>query len=166
VVRLHLLDQLQHGDRRSIGLLTVAPVLQLFLFGYAVTTDINHISTAIYDEDRTAASRELIDRFTRSGNFVDQYYLDDLKQIDSLLDRGKVQMVLHIPVGFAKDMTRGRGAEIQTILDGSDSMSARIIAGYTTAVIQGYSGRVMAKRLDRLKGTVSRVPSIDGRLRV
>lgn len=153
-------------DKRSIGLLVVAPVLQLFLFGYAVTTDINHISTAVYDEDRTAASRELIDRFTRSGYFIEEYYLEDQHQINSLLDAGKVQMVLHIPVGFAKDLARGRSVEVQTVLDGSDSMSARIIAGYTTAVIQQYSGQVMAQRLDRLKGTVSRVPAIDGRLRV
>ncbi|MHB9110902.1 MAG: ABC transporter permease [Armatimonadota bacterium] len=153
-------------DRRSIGLLVVAPVLQLFMFGYAVTTDINQISTAIYDEDRTAASRELIERFTSSGYFIPNYYLSSPREIDALLDGGKVQMVLHIPPGFARDLARGRGAEMQTILDGSDSMTARIIAGYATAVIQGYSGRVMAQRLDRLRGTVTRVPAIEGRLRV
>jgi len=153
-------------DKRSVGLLVVAPVLQLFLFGYAVTTDINHISTAVYDEDRTAASRELIERFTNSGYFIPKYYLSSPHQIDALLDGGKVQMVLHVPTGFAKDLARGRGAEMQTILDGSDSMSARIISGYATAVIQGYSGRVMAQRLDHLRGTVTRVPAIEGRLRV
>lgn len=153
-------------DKRSIGLLVVAPVLQLFLFGYAVTTDINHITTAVYDEDHTAASRELIERFTSSGYFIPKYYLSSPRQINELLDDGKVQMVLHVPPGFAKDLARGRRAEMQTILDGSDSMSARIISGYTTAVIQGYSGRVMAQRLDRLRGTVTRVPAIEGRLRV
>jgi len=153
-------------DRRSIGLLVVAPVLQLFLFGYAVTSDINQIATAVYDEDRTAASRELVERFTSSGYFIPKYYLSSPREIDELLDGGQVQMVLHVPPGFAKDLARGRGAEMQTILDGSDSMSARIIAGYTNAVIQQYSGRVMAQRLDRLKGTVTRVPAIEGRLRV
>jgi len=167
IIRLLKKELLQiFRDRRSVALLTVAPVLQLFLFGYAVTTDINHISTAVYDEDRTSASRELIDRFTRSGYFIEDYYLEDPGQINGLLDAGKVQMALHIPRGFAKDLARGRGAQVQTILDGSDSMSARIIAGYTTAVIQQYSGAVMAQRLDRLRGTVSRVPAIDGRLRV
>jgi len=75
-------------------------------------------------------------------------------------------MVLRIPRGYAKDLAQGRVAELQTIIDGSDSMTARIIAGYTTAVIQQYSGGVMAQRLDRLRGTVARVPALDGRLRV
>jgi ABC-2 type transport system permease protein len=167
IIRLLKKELLQiFRDKRSVGLLLFSPVLQLFLFGYAVTTDINHIATAIYDEDRTAVSREFVERFTRSGYFIPKHYLSSPGQIDDLLDAGEVQMVLHIPRGFAKDLARGRGARVQTIIDGSDSMTARIIAGYTTAVIQQYSGAVMAQRLDRLRGTVARVPAVEGRLRV
>jgi len=167
IIRLLKKELLQiFRDKRSMALLTVAPVLQLLLFGYAVTTDINHISTAVYDQDRTIASRELIGRFTQSGYFSEDYYLENPRQIDALLDNGKAQMVLRIPRGYAKDLAQGRVAELQTIIDGSDSMTARIIAGYTTAVIQQYSGGVMAQRLDRLRGTVARVPALDGRLRV
>jgi len=167
IIRLVKKELLQtFRDKRSVGLLLLSPILQLFLFGYAVTTDINHIATAVYDEDRTAASREFVARFTRSGYFIYRQYLTAPEQINEVLDAGKAQMVLHIPPGFAKDLARVREARVQTILDGSDSMTARVIAGYATAVVQQYSGAVMAERLDRLRGMVTRVPAIEGRLRV
>ena len=153
-------------DPRLLRIVLVAPVVQLFMFGYAVTTDVSHIGTAIYDEDRTAASRDLVERFVRSRYFDFDHYLRHPDEIDLLLDAGKTQMVLHIPRGFAEDLDRRRAAQVQVILDGSDSMTAGIISGYVQGVLQSYSARVAAERLDRVKATVPRVPGVEGRLRV
>ncbi|HOF87369.1 MAG TPA: hypothetical protein PLZ36_04575 [Armatimonadota bacterium] len=62
-------------DRRILAFLFVVPVVQLFLFGYAVSTDVNHVAMAVLDEDRTAESRALIRRFTASGYFDQVAYL-------------------------------------------------------------------------------------------
>ena len=167
ILRLFKKELLQtRRDKRMLGIIFVAPILQLFLFGYAVSTDINHIVTAVYDEDRTAASRELVARFERSGYFEYAHDLSGPQEIDGLLDAGKAQMVLHIPRGFAADVARNRTATVQTILDGSDSMTARIIAGYATGIIQQYSAGIMQERLDRVRGSVARVPAVETRARV
>jgi ABC-2 type transport system permease protein len=153
-------------DRRVLGIVLAAPVFQLFVFAYAVTTDVRHIATAIYDEDRTAVSRDFISRFAASGYFEIGAYLDRPQQADRLLDTGRAQIVIHLPRGFAEDLARGRTAPVQVLLDGSDSMTAGIIAGYVGGVVRAYSGDVLVQRLDRLRGRLTRVPSLDPRVRV
>jgi ABC-2 type transport system permease protein len=153
-------------DRRLLGVLFLAPVFQLFLFGYAVSTDVNHVATAVYDADRTAASRQLVERFMRSGYFDYRAALDHPAQIDHLLNTGKVQMVLHIPRGFANDLQRGRTAQVQSIMDGTDSTTAGIAAGYVEGVVRAYAAGISVERLVRARGVVSSVPGIDARLRV
>ncbi len=153
-------------DPRLLRIVLIAPVFQLFVFGYSVTTDVTHISTAVLDEDRTSASRALTESFVRSRYFDFDHDLTRPEEIDHLLDTGKAQMVLRIHRGFAKDLARNRTAEVQIILDGSDSMTASIIAGYANGVISTYSARVAAARLARIKPIIRQVPALDPRLRV
>jgi len=142
------------------------PILQLFIFGYAVSTDVNHILTAVYDEDRTSDSRQLIERFTRSGYFDEVAYLTSDAQVNHVLDTGQVQMVLHIPRRFAHALRRQRPAQLQTILDGTDSMTALIVAGYANAVLRQYTARITIERLNHLRAATQRVPGLDARLRI
>jgi ABC-2 type transport system permease protein len=153
-------------DPRLLRLVLLAPVFQLFIFGYSVTTDVTHINTALLDEDRTSASRALAERFLRSRYFDFDHRLSRPDEIDRLLDAGKAQMVLRIPRGFAADLARGRTAEVQIILDGSDSMTASIISGYVNGVIRDQSARIAAHRLARLRARLPGLPSLDPRLRV
>jgi len=153
-------------DPKLLRIVIMAPVFQLFIFGYAVTTDVRHISTAILDEDRTAASRDFAERFVRSRYFDFDYSLDDPRQINRLLDTGRAQMALRIPRGFAEDLDRRRTAKVQIILDGSDSMTAGIISGYVGAVVREYSARLALDRLDRMRAVIPQVPRLDPRLRV
>ncbi len=167
ILRIFKKELLQtRRDKRMMGIIFVMPVIQLFLFGYAVSTDVNHIALAVLDEDRSQESRQLIERFTRTGYFDYQQYLTNPREIDHALDTGQAQMVLRIPRGFAGDLAHGRGTALQTILDGSDSMTARIISGYATAVSQQYAGGIQLDRLARVKGTVARLPMLDPHLRV
>jgi ABC-2 type transport system permease protein len=153
-------------DPRLLVIVVAAPVFQLFIFGYAVTTDVKHIITAVYDEDGSAASRDLTQRLVRSGYFDLKHRPASPPEVDALLDRGEAQMVLHIPRGFARDLARGRVAHLQIILDGSDSMTAGIVAGYVAGVVQAYSQHVVADRLDRVRAQLPRLPSVEERLRV
>lgn len=153
-------------DKRMLGILFIAPIFQLFLFGYAISTDINHVPMAIFDEDRSAASRALITRLESSGYFEEKAYLTNYEAVNTVLDAGNVEMVLHIPHGFTRDLGRNHTAIIQTILDGSDSMTARVVTGYAEGVMQQYSGTIMLQHLQRHAGSLSRLPGIDARLRV
>lgn len=153
-------------DPQLLRVVILAPLFQLFVFGYAVTTDVRHISTAVYDEDRSPASRALISSFTESRYFDLNYYPSTPQEMDALLDSGRAQLVIHIPPRFSQDLASNRAAEVQMALDGSDSMTAGIISGYVSGVIARYSEQVVVKRLDRAKRVLPQTPGVAARLRV
>ena len=129
-------------DTRSLILAFLLPVLLLVLFGYAISWDVRNIHTAVLDGDRSARSRELIDAFRASGYFT---FVEDLERpgdIGNLFDRGKVQVALVIPPGFAADLSAGRTATVQAIVDGSDANTATIVLAYADAITRTWSSEV------------------------
>src|SRR5262245_22082653 len=107
-------------DPRSLALAFALPVLLLILFGYAISWDVRDIRLAVLDQDRSAASRELLDAFRASGYFHLAAFLERSGDVDSLMERGGAQLVLVIPPGFARDLGAGT-ATLQAIVDGSDA---------------------------------------------
>jgi ABC-2 type transport system permease protein len=130
-------------DPRSLILAFLLPVALLVLFGYAITWDVKDIRMAVVDQDRTRASRELVDAFLASGRFTLAAALDRTADIGPLLDRGRVRLALVIPPRFAADLGAGRTAVVQAIVDGSDANTATISLGYTQAIAQQYSAQVL-----------------------
>jgi ABC-2 type transport system permease protein len=144
-------------DPLSLAMAFLMPVLLLFIFGYAITLDINNITTIVYDLDRSALSRELISQLTASGYFSVVRYADDGKDIDKYLDAGKARVALSIPSDFSKNIRTGEAAQLQVIVDGSDSNTATIALGYLSALTEIYSQRISGGRT---------TPLIDPRVRV
>jgi ABC-2 type transport system permease protein len=166
---LHLMrkEMLQlRRDPQMLRVIFMSPIFQLFVFGYAVSTDIRHVATALLDQDRTVQSRQLAERFTRSGYFDIERRPGSPREVDGLLDDGRVQVALVIPRGFAADLAADRTARVQVLVDGSDSMSAGMITGYVGGIAGEYSGQIAAERLDRMRGAGLRVPSVEERTRV
>ncbi len=130
-------------DIRSLIMAFVLPVLLLVLFGYAISWDVQNIETGVLDRDGSARSRELIDAFRSSGYFDIRKRLEDEDEIDRLLDRGGVRIVLVIPTDFSRDVGAGRPARLQAIVDGSDANTATIALGYARAIVQSYSRNVL-----------------------
>lgn len=126
-------------DRRTMAMILVAPLFQLIIFGYAVTTDLRHIATAVVDEDHTRQSRELAQRFHTAGYFDLRFYPESPEGIAPLLDSEQAQMALWIPRHFGRHLLRGESAPVQVIVDGSDSTTAGIILGYAAGVFERYS---------------------------
>jgi len=116
----------------------LAPLAQCMVFGYAVSTDIKHVPTAIYDQDNSPASRELIDRFTRSGYFDIQAVLTADHQINQTIDQGKAAVVIKIGPDFGARLAAGKTAPVQIIIDGTDSNTARVIMSYVRGIIGSY----------------------------
>jgi len=131
-------------DRRNWVLLFGTPLIQLFMFGYIVTTDVNNISTALYDLDKTPESRELARRLQASGYFDISYYPQSPEEIRELLDRGKVLCALQINERFAKNIATHRSAEIQVLVDGTDSNTAVIAMNYAAKIITQYGEDIAA----------------------
>jgi ABC-2 type transport system permease protein len=129
-------------DPRSLLLAFALPVLLLVIFGYAISWDVRNIRMAVLDQDRSAASRELLETLQASGYFSVVGFLERNGEIGPLLERSGAQIVLTIPPGFAADLDAGRTTPLQAIVDGSDANTATIALGYTEAVVRSWSTRV------------------------
>jgi len=141
-------------DFRMRLVIFVVPVLQLIVFGYAVTTDVRHVATAVYDLDNTVASRELVSRFAGSGYFDVVKYVSDDRQVEDLLDRGRVSAVLRMNRGFEGDLRAGRTAQLQILVDGTDSNTAGIVLAYSARIAREFSDHILLERAERQLGTV------------
>ena len=135
-------------DKAYIPMLLFSPIIQLTLFGYVAGTNIKNISTAIFDQDKTQSSREFIQSFSNSGYFRIRHYILSISEIDGLLDSGKVKLVINIPSDFEKRLKRNESADIQFIVDGSNSSVASIILGYISDIVQKKNSKIAIQRLE------------------
>jgi ABC-2 type transport system permease protein len=129
-------------EPRMRGLLFVPPLLQLIIFGYAVTLDVDHAKIAWMDTDQTPASRALLARFEGSGRFEVTETLRTEIDVQDALDHGRVHGVVRVMSGFASDLARGKTAEVQVLLDGTNSNTASLVAQYAGGVIASFSSDV------------------------
>ena len=131
-------------DPRMRVLLVLPPIIQLIVFGYAVNLDIETSSMAWVDQDLTPRSRELLAEFQGSHRFLLKAVPTREKEIQYLLDRGEVQIVVRVLPGFARDIERGNPVSVQVLLDGTNSNTASILASYAQQVVSGYGRKVLA----------------------
>jgi ABC-2 type transport system permease protein len=135
-------------DRRMIAIVFFTPVMQLLVFGYAVTTDVNNISTAIYDLDKSYESRELVRRLESSGYFNIRYFADSSDEMQELLDRGRITAAIQINRGFSSDLKNNRQTEVQILVDGTDSNTATVAMDYANRIIMKYAKDMGAQRVE------------------
>ena len=152
-------------DPRMLRLIIGAPVFQLIIFGYAATTDVKHVSVAVADADRSRQSRDLIARFTNSGYFDLNYYVPRPQDLAPLLDRGDANLAISIPRGFARDLLQGKSAQLQVIVDGTNSTTAGIALGYAAGIVRRFSEDALAER-QAMKPAFIRLATIEERTRV
>jgi len=139
-------------DPRMKAIVFGIPVIQTLLFGYAVTTDVKNIPTAVLDLDNSTVSREIAQKFQSSGYFQVIKYPGNDNEVRNLIDRGEVQAVLRMNSGFGDDMTAGKTALLQVIIDGTDSNTGGIIMSYASKIGAQYSLDILASRMSRLRG--------------
>ncbi|MFH2133321.1 MAG: ABC transporter permease, partial [bacterium] len=136
-------------DPRLFGIIFIAPVMQLILLGYAANLDVNNVQTAVFDQDRTVASRNFISKFESSGYFLIDHYVENYKRAIDLIDRGEVLCVLVIPRDFEKKLSRNETATVQAIFDGSDGNKTSIAFGYLNGFAATYARNVLVAKMDR-----------------
>ena len=139
-------------DRRMIPIIFVAPVIQILLFGFAVNTDVNDVPTVLVDLDRSAASRDLVSRFVRSGYFELAGTAGRAADVDRWLAAGRAQLGLVIGQGFGAELESGHTARLQAIVDGADATSANVALGYAGALARGYGAELLETRLRAFGG--------------
>jgi drug efflux transport system permease protein len=121
-------------DRRMFALVLMMPLMELMIFGYVVSTDINNIDLAVCDYSHTAESRAYVDQLVRSGYFRISAECKGVNEVNQLLDRGTVHVALAIPPDFADRLKRQQPAEVMAAVDGSNSNTAMIASSYLEQV--------------------------------
>lgn len=121
-------------DPQMLAFALLLPLILLLLFGYAISFDVDHIPLAVVDRDNTAESRELVQRFTAGGLFVEVGRGGDVPEVEPLLRRGQAKAVLVVGEDFTTKRTRGEPAVLQLLLDGADNSTASVAMGYAAAL--------------------------------
>lgn len=132
---------------RLLGLVIVAPIIQLTLLGYAATTDVRNVPVVVADADRSSASRELVARFEGSPYFTIVGVVTSVAEIDPYLDRARATMALVIPAGHGERMRAGVTSAVQVVADGSDASSTTVALGYASNLVAAYAEELVAGRV-------------------
>ena len=133
-------------DKKSRVVVVVPPLLQLLVFGYAATFDLNHVPYAVYDEDGGSAGRELLARFRGSPNFEEVGVLTHEEEIHSWIDAKKALLVFHLGPRFSSDLLLGRPGSLQVIVDGRNSNTAMLAANYVGTIVRRFNEEWIAEK--------------------
>jgi ABC-2 type transport system permease protein len=152
-------------DFRSLYLAFAVPLLLIFLFGYALSLDVDNVETAVVDYDKTYLSRDFIRHLDASPYFHVGVHLGDTQEVTEYLDHGRVTLSVVIPPDWTKNLQADREASLQIILDGSDPNFASITRGYVNAFIEQYNRKLLGDFLNR-QGMEKINPPVEGRIRV
>ncbi len=122
-------------DKRSRLVIIGPPIMQLIIFGFAATYDLNHVPIAIYNQDQGEISRNLISQFEGSPNFQIIQSIDHDKAVAPLINNRDALFVLIIDPNFSADLLRGKQASIQAVFDGRNSNTAMIALNYLQTIL-------------------------------
>ncbi|MCE5269995.1 ABC transporter permease [bacterium] len=124
-------------DRRSLAIVFLLPVMMVLLYGYAINLDVKDIRVAVVDYDHSALSRHTLEVMEGSGYFRAVAHAPDVRQAGEFIYSREAKAILVFPRRFERDAARPGGAEVQLLLDGSDSNTGAIAASYLTMILAG-----------------------------
>ena len=123
-------------DKKNRPLLVVAPLVQLIVFGYVVTTDVRDIRVGLIDQSLTPESRRLVDAIDGNKTFRITHHLNHSADLDRLLLERKIDLGVHIPPDFSTHIRKKQTAEIQILADGSMSKMASIRISFSLGLLE------------------------------
>lgn len=136
-------------DPKSRFVVIGPPIIQLIVFGYAASFDLKDVPFAVYDEDHSALSRELVARFESSPSFELVRTLTSNREIAPLVDARDALLVLHIHPHFSRDVARGDAGYVQAIVDGRNSNSALLTLNYIRDIVTRFNQDLLERRGQR-----------------
>ena len=152
-------------DARTLAIVVLLPVMLLVIYGYAINLDVNHLRLAVYDQDNSYQSRDLIGAFSHGEYFDIVASVRSNRAVTEALDDGLAKAVLVIPPTYARDLASNRVAEVQLLVDGSDSTTSSTAIGYANAIVQQQSAKITVAALQRRGITPPAAAPIDARFR-
>lgn len=136
-------------DRPSLAIALVMPLMLLFLFGYAVNTDVNDIKMVVWNQSPSAYSRELVDQFANTRIFQVSAQAAGYREIEVMLDEGSADVALVIPPDYTRKQDREEPAEVQMLIDGSDPNIARTAMSNAQLIMQNRALSLQELRMQK-----------------
>lgn len=152
-------------DPRSLGMAIFIPMLLLLLFGYALSLDVDKVPLVVWDQDGSPVSRDFISRFEGSPYFRIHSHVSGYKEAELAMDSRKAMAALVIPYDFSENIGKTARDQVQLILDGSDSNTATIAAGYADMITSLWSEELILAKI-RKNGARSGAVPVEIRPRV
>ncbi len=129
-------------DRRTMIILLAMPVVQIIIFGFALTNEVKNSKIAIWDQSKDAATASLITELEASLYFEVEQSIHTAKEIESIFQKGKVKLAVILPPHFDEDLRHFNKAQVQLITDASDPNVANTLTNYASAIIMDYQNRI------------------------
>jgi ABC-2 type transport system permease protein len=121
-------------DSATLFFSLVIPILQMFLLGYGIDTNVRHVNTVVYNADGRRESRELLDRLKNSDTFNLARFVNNDRDLNDAIVSGKCRVGIKIPVDYSDKLLHGMSAQVLVLIDGSDSSVAGQAINVTTAI--------------------------------
>lgn len=150
-------------DRRTLALVFIMPIMQLLLLGYAATSDVRNIPLAVLDQDKSPASRKLLDSFRTADYFRQAFDVTSEDELRTLIDSGHARTGLIIPPDYSSRLAAGRPAQVAFIIDGSDPAIAGTALAAATLIGQARATALTVERLAARGMAVAAAPAIEVR---
>jgi ABC-2 type transport system permease protein len=146
-------------DPRTLLIMFIMPIILLFLLGFSATNDVRNVPTAVFDQDRSPAARELIAAFRAADYFQFVADVDSAEEMKWLVDTGQVRTGLIIPPDYERRLAAGEQAQVAFVIDGSDPTVAGSSLSAATLIGQAKATAVMRATLEqRAQGSAAAAP--------
>jgi len=132
-------------DPRTLVLIVIMPIMQLFLLGYAATTDIKNVSIAVWDQSQSTQSRALLDAFRAANYFSIDYTVGSSNEYRQLIETGQIRAALIIPPDYDVRLLEG-DAQVSMVLDGSDATVGGTALSTAKLIGQSYATKIMTEQ--------------------
>jgi ABC-2 type transport system permease protein len=152
-------------DPRTLGLIIIMPIVELFLLGYAATTDVKNISLAVWDQSQTTQSRDLLDAFRAANYFRISYSVSSQDEYRALIENGSARAALIIPPDYANKLQEGH-AQVSMVLDGSDASVGGTALSTARLIGQSYATQILTDQLALTGRSGTITPPLDVRTQV
>lgn len=153
-------------DRMTLFIMIAMPFFQLLIFGYAIDTDVKHLSAVVYDQSLSADSREFLDSLTATNYYDIAYVATSYNEVEERIQKGEAKVGVIIPATYASALKHNHPTEVQVIVDATDPTSAMSAISTAQLVGQNKSQQIMVKKLYQSGiSTVKNATAIDIRIR-
>ncbi|MBP3840239.1 MAG: ABC transporter permease, partial [Chryseobacterium sp.] len=132
-------------DKRTLLILFGMPVVQILLFGFALSTEVKNTKIAVLNQDKTQASANLVSKIDANQYFDFERNLKSIHEAEEAFKSGKIKMILVIPADFSHNIVTGKKAQLQLITDGADLNLANQIYNFMSNIIADYYGQQTLK---------------------